>query len=328
MRVNRGLLGWGVFFIVLGAVPLAVRAGVIDPARLVNAWQLWPLILVGIGLGLVLSRTRAAILGGLVVAVTFGLIGGAALATGLAWNGFGLASCGVGVADRGPAFPASSGTLTGSAPVRLEMDCGEVTASPADGAGWTLEGTSDDGVAPEVAAAAGALTVRAPERAARLGATGSTWRLSLPREASIALDLAVNAGSGDLDLAGMTVTRIDTSVNAGSARVDASGAGGTRTLDASVNAGSATILLPVPEGTLRGSVSVNLGSAEVCVPDGVAVRIHGGATLGSIDGGRLGLVETGDGWVSPAYDGAASRVELDVSANLGSISIGPEGDCD
>ena len=27
MRVNRGLLGWGVFFVAVGAVPLAVRAG-------------------------------------------------------------------------------------------------------------------------------------------------------------------------------------------------------------------------------------------------------------------------------------------------------------
>ena len=60
MRVNRGLLGWGVFFIVLGAVPLAVQAGVVSEARVREAWQLWPLILVGIGLGLVLERTRFA----------------------------------------------------------------------------------------------------------------------------------------------------------------------------------------------------------------------------------------------------------------------------
>ena len=47
MRVNRGLLGWGVFFIVLGAVPLAVRSGLLSEASLANAWQLWPLLLIG-----------------------------------------------------------------------------------------------------------------------------------------------------------------------------------------------------------------------------------------------------------------------------------------
>jgi hypothetical protein len=328
MRVNRGLLGWGVFFIVLGAVPLAVRAGLIDSASLANAWQLWPLILVGIGLGLVLARTRFAIVGRLVVAVTFGLIGGAALATGLAWSGFGFTSCGVGAGGGGPAFASSTGTLTGSATVSLDMNCGEVTASAGDGAGWSLDGTSHDGRPPEVVATPGALSVRAPERTVTFGATGATWRLTLPREPSIALDLAVNAGSGELDLAGMTVTRVDSSVNAASARIDASRALGTRSLDASVNAGSSTILLPAPEGTLRGSVSVNLGSAQVCVPDGVAVRLHGSASLGSIDGSGLGLVKTGDGWASPTFDGAGSRVELDVSANLGSISIAPESDCD
>src|SRR6188768_2858570 len=82
MRVNRGLLGWGVFFIVLGAVPLAVRNGLLSEAALANAWQLWPLLLIGAGLGLILSRTKLAIVGGLVIAVTFGLMGGAVLASG------------------------------------------------------------------------------------------------------------------------------------------------------------------------------------------------------------------------------------------------------
>ena len=82
MHVNRGLLGWGVFFIVAGAVPLAVQSGAIDPAVVRRAWELWPLILIGIGLGLVLQRTRVAIVGGLVVSVTFGLIVGGWFAVG------------------------------------------------------------------------------------------------------------------------------------------------------------------------------------------------------------------------------------------------------
>ena len=83
MRLNRSLLGWGVFFIVLGSVPLAVRSGILDADLVRRAWELWPLILVGIGLGLILSRTRVAFVGGLVVAVTLGLMGGALVTAGL-----------------------------------------------------------------------------------------------------------------------------------------------------------------------------------------------------------------------------------------------------
>ena len=110
MRVNRGLMGWGVFFIVLGVVPLAVQAGALDPEVVRRAWQLWPLILIGIGLGLVLARTRLAILGSLVVAVTFGLMGGALIATGVGSAG-GFTSCGFGAGQGGEAFPTQTGAL-------------------------------------------------------------------------------------------------------------------------------------------------------------------------------------------------------------------------
>ena len=53
MHVRRGLLGWGVFLILAGAIPLAVRAGYISNDDLGRYWSLWPLILIGIGVGLV-----------------------------------------------------------------------------------------------------------------------------------------------------------------------------------------------------------------------------------------------------------------------------------
>jgi hypothetical protein len=328
MRVNRGLLGWGVFFIVLGAVPLAVQSGALDADVVRNAWNLWPLVLIGIGLSLVLARTRFAVLGGLVVAVTFGLMGGALLATGITW-GTGFGTCGFG-GGGGESFPAQAGTFTRAATVRLEMDCGEVTATAADGSGWTVDGTADAGRTPDVQADEGRLAVRTPDRAGMaIGADGSRWQVTLPRDVAVAMDLTVNAGSGDLDLAGMTVPSLGASVNAGEARLDLSGSRGTERVDASVNAGSLVLLLPMPSGTLRGNVSVNAGSAEICLPDGVAVRINAGdQPLGSTNFGDRGLVRSGNTWSSPGYESAATRVELNVSVNLGSVALDPEDGCD
>jgi len=81
MRINQGFLGWGVFLILVGAIPLAVNAGVIPAERVDDWWSYWPLILVGIGIGIVLSRTAFNWLGGLVVAATFGLMVGSLAAT-------------------------------------------------------------------------------------------------------------------------------------------------------------------------------------------------------------------------------------------------------
>ena len=52
MRVNRGLLNWGIFLVVLGAIPLAVQLRVLDPQLAADLVRLWPLILIGLGLGL------------------------------------------------------------------------------------------------------------------------------------------------------------------------------------------------------------------------------------------------------------------------------------
>ena len=328
MRVNRGLLGWGVFFIVLGAVPLAVQAGTLDEDVVRDAWQLWPLILIGIGLGLVLARTRFAVVGGLVVAVTFGLMGGALLATGIG-AATGVTSCGFG-GGSGQAFPDQAGSFSRDARVSLEMNCGEVTVAGADGAGWSVKGTAGDGRAPEVQSDDARLVVRAPEQqGVSIGAEGSRWQVTLPRDVAVDVDLSVNAGSGDLDLAGLTVPGFTTSVNAGEARADLSGARGAERFDASVNAGSLVMLLPVPSGTLRGSVSVNAGSAEVCVPSGVAVRIHSGdQPLGSTNFEDRGLTRVGDTWSAPGFESATDRIELTVSVNLGSVALDPEDGCD
>ena len=68
MRINRSLLNWGVFLIALGGVPLAVQQGWADASIAGDLWRLWPLILVGIGLGLILRWTPVAWLGGALVA--------------------------------------------------------------------------------------------------------------------------------------------------------------------------------------------------------------------------------------------------------------------
>ena len=120
MHVNRALLGWGVFFLVLGAVPLAVRYGVVDASAFDTAWQLWPLLLIGAGMGLVLARTRVAIVGGLVVAATAGLMVGGLVVNGIGGFGSGFGSCGGRQRDavRGPARLARAGG-EGVAPARL-----------------------------------------------------------------------------------------------------------------------------------------------------------------------------------------------------------------
>jgi hypothetical protein len=326
MHINRGLLGWGVFLIVLGAVPLAVRGGYLDEATVRRAWELWPLILIGIGIGLMLQRTRLAAVGGLVVAITFGLLGGSLLATGISGP---FSGCGIGVGTgSGTPFETRTGTFGSEAGVDLELNCGEVTVSPATGTGWSVSGSDADGDGPDLSASANRLRVLAPERSGMgFMRGGQRWQVTLPTDPLLDLDLSVNAGSARVDLAGAHVADASVSVNAGDIRMDLSGTQGLGSLSASVNAGS--LGLSLPAASVTGSVSSNLGSIELCVPSGVGLRFRGADNaLSSNNFGDRGLSESDGTWTSSDFASATVRIDLSASASLGSITLNPENGCD
>src|SRR5215213_543048 len=223
VRVNRSLLGWGIFFIVVGAVPLAVRAGTLDASVVARAWELWPLILIGAGLGLLLARTRVALVGGLLVAVTAGLMAGGLLAGGLSGFDFGdgFTTCTFRSSDGQP-FPGQRGTYGGSGTVEIDLDCGEVTIASVAGERWSVSGTSPDGTPLDIGTGDRTLTLRAPQHTG-IGRRGGSWSVELPQDPETRLDLAVNAGSARGSLPGMALSRVDLAVNAGSATLDLSG---------------------------------------------------------------------------------------------------------
>lgn len=322
MRVDRGLLGWGLFLILLGGIPLAVQQGWI-PSDL-RWWELWPLILVGIGLSILLRFTRFAVLGGLVVAATFGVIAGGILANGI--GGVPVVGC---AGAYGTSFPERTGQLTGErAEVDLSMGCGDLDVSTAGGSDWRLTGLSEGGTPPIVENSATDLRVRMHEGDAirALFQAKSRWEVTLPTGPRLGLSASVNAGSGSFDLAGASLDHLSVTTNAGDSTVDLGQAVADR-LSLTVNAGSAKVQLP--DGSMTGSVTVNAGSAALCAPPDVALRLTSGDNItGSYDYGQAGLQEVSDNvWQSPDWASATKRIELSTSANAGSISLDPEGGC-
>src|SRR5215510_4285993 len=160
MHVRRGLLFGGLFFITVGGINLLVRNGVIDTANLDEAWKLWPLILVGFGIALLLGRSRLALVGTLIAAVTVGAIVGGAIATGGDWIGS-FASCGGGP-QAGDQTTSEAGGFSGPSTIDLSIRCGQLSVATDPGQGWSF-GASYRGPAPEVDGTANLLQVRVPE---------------------------------------------------------------------------------------------------------------------------------------------------------------------
>jgi len=323
VRVNRSLLAWGVFLIVLGLVPLVAREGLIPEDLVANAWQLWPLLLVGAGIGLVLRGTRASLIGGLIVAITFGLLGGSLIATGPRFPAVG--GCGMG-GVAGQPFTTQQGDLGERARVSLDLDCGELDLRAAAGTRWSIGGRDTDGRGPEVTASTDRLRISSRTVEDFAFGAGSAWDVVIPTDPGIRLELVLNAGSATLDLAGARVPEVSAAVNAGSVVLDMGRAIEASRLVASANAGSLSLTLPAL--TMTGEVTANAGSVELCVPEGVGIRVRAQENLvASYDFERAGLVRVGAAWETPGYGSATTTIDLAASANAGSVTLNPEGGC-
>src|SRR3954470_13300315 len=325
MHIRRGFLGWGVFLILAGAIPLAVRAGYITNDDLSRYFSLWPLILVGIGVGLILSRTSFDFVGGLIVAATAGIMVGGLLSAGV--SGFSGASCGSNAGTT--PFPARDGSFASTGDVEIRLDCGEMTVGVGQGSNWHLEGSDAKGSGPDVNAEPSSLQVQSRHegRTSWLGfGDRDTWRLTLPATPTLGLDLRLNAGRGTLDLAGAHLADVGLEMNAGSASLDLGNVAAISTIDMRLNAGSLGVTLP--SLSLTGSIQANAGAVKICVPPGAAVRLHTGESIiASYDYAGHGLVQDGSTWTTPGFDVAPVKIDLETKANAGSFTLDPEAGC-
>jgi hypothetical protein len=325
MHVRRSYLGLGILLILAGAVPLAARAGYISAEQLDRVWQLWPLILVGIGVGLVLSRTRFALVGGLIVAATFGLMIGGFLGGSFAsvTGGF------CGSTSENVAFPGHEGTINVGGTVAIELDCGALELGTGSGDGWRVEGRSKDGIGPEIASSETSLQVKSAHSGSGpfwLDTGRDTWMVTIPESPRLDLDVDMNAGQATIDLGAATLGSIVLEANAGSSVLDLGSVSAIATIDLRANAGSLGVTLP--NHSMTGSIEANAGAVRICAPAGAGLRLKTGQSfISSYDYAAHGLVQDGSTWTTPGFERATVRIDLETVANAGSFTLDPEDGC-
>ena len=321
MRIDHRLLGWGAFLILAGAIPLAVRAGAI-PADSVAGWPtLWPILLVGAGVGLILRRTPLHLLGGTISVLTAGAMVGGLLATG--FHGFpAFGACGPN--GNGTAFPAQTGTLGERGAVHVEFNCGDLNIDTQDGADWAFSGTGPSERHPDVRVEADSVAITPARDEFRFDDPTSTWNVTLPRDPGLSLSVTLNAGEGNADLRGANVDSFNLTMNAGAFTADLGSAERLDGLSATINAGSAAVSLPAT--STSASVTVNAGSMKLCVPSNVGLRISWGGALAGNNFDSLGLVRVDDNhWQSSGV--ASQNIDISATANAGSVTLVIGGSC-
>jgi Domain of unknown function (DUF5668) len=318
MRVDRSRFNWGVLLVVLGGVVLAYNRNAVSSSVLIETWRLWPLIVVGIGLKLLLSRTPAAFVGGLVVAISVGLIAGSAFAVG--------PNFGCGGVHSSQTSASQSGAFDGTSTVELDLQCGRADVTTSSDGRWHVDSTGDAGHAPNINSNSTWLQVESASTG------GWNWsrsdggvQVSIPRETPINLSAKLDMGDSRISLASANLTSASFTLNLGSVRIDLTGAR-VGNLSVSTNLGSAFIALD-GSSDLTGDLRTSLGSLEVCVPAELGLRITNSDSLSSSDYGGMNMVRSGNSWQTPNYDTAAHKSNLTANTSLGSLKLHNAGGC-
>ena len=317
--MNRGFAFWGVALITAGVVALAIQAGLIaeEPAR--QAWRLWPVLLIVIGLSIVASRTPF----GLLATMLAGLVAGGLVGTLVAGLPEGLD---VGCGGEPNETVAAEGDFGDEAEVVLDFNCGDLSVSTRAGNQWSVDARYGQDREPEISSDAGSLTVDA-EGAAIIPFSQDArqeWDVTLPTDTTLDLSVDANASSSRLRLDGARLSSLSVDANAGDVRIGLAGAD-VEAFELDANAGSTSIEADAST-RLTGSVGMNAGSLELCVPDdaAIAITIEDTNVTFSHNLDESGLSRDGDAWSSG--DGDADII-LSVSGNAASFTLNPEEGC-
>ncbi len=123
------------------------------------------------------------------------------------------------------------------------------------------------------------------------------WNLNLTPTVPLGLQVSAGVGEAQIDLTGLNIT----------------------SLDLSTGVGRTVVTMPA-HGKFQAHISGGIGEVTVRIPSGVAARVHLSAGLGSSDISGV-YQRQGDFYVSPGFEAAPDRVDLQVSGGIGKVTV-------
>jgi hypothetical protein len=131
------------------------------------------------------------------------------------------------------------------------------------------------------------------------GSEGIGWDFGLNPEIPITLKVETGASEARLNLRDLRVTdlRLET------------------------GASSVEVILPAQAGHSRARVQAGAAAISFRVPEGVAASIRFQGALASVDVDQHRFPRSGDVYRSPDYERAEHRVDLEVEAGVGSLTV-------
>lgn len=191
----------------------------------------------------------------------------------------------------------------GSAYLKVRHGAGRLEIGAGSGFGDLLEGSFVGGLDYRSRRDGDVLRVkmRQPDQGAPFwGDTAALdWQFNIHPQIPLALDISAGAGKAELDLSDLMIS--DLTLKTGASETN--------------------LWLPARAGLTRVKVEAGAASLTLHVPEGVVARIRVQSGLSAIRVDQERFPKQNGEFLSPSYDEAANKVQIEIEAGIGSIVI-------
>ena len=287
---------WGLFLLFLGVTFLLQTLNVLPWGLWSTLWRFWPVLLINAGLSILLRRYNTWLISILILILLFGSLG-------IAIRQYGGVTADTAATTGSYAAPLD-GLERGQ--VHVDLSAGSLTidslpvGSPDFATVASRLETNDLKVDFRAEEGEGVLSLdmaridrRPREEVER------EWDIRLSRQLPFTLEVSLAVTDSRLDLSELVITGLQMDVDLGNYIVE----------------------IPAAAGVTQVQIKASLANLEITVPDGVAARIKTSTALSvlEVDEGRF--PREGDFYVSPGFENAVNRVELELDCSLGRVLV-------
>ncbi|HWI61021.1 MAG TPA: toast rack family protein [Symbiobacteriaceae bacterium] len=296
---RRSIVG-PVILILLGLAFLSNTLGIFSFNVWEMMWKLWPVWLIAVGLDMMIGR-RTSWGSWVVLGLVILIIGGVVSFNNLGWVTFGTVA--------GPAETiAISEDLNGAkrANVQINSSVGQLRVTSTASDSKLVEGTvyrlDGERIEKDYSGSNGDMTFILKSHGISMPNVntrhiGPTWSLKLNKNVAMDLKIGTGVGESTIDLAGLTLNSLD------------------------VNTGIGQTTLTLPEkGNFQATINSGIGETTLEIPRGLEARIRATKGIGALQvNGNFS--RNGSYWVTPGYDNAQNRVDVEIHGGIGEINI-------
>ncbi|HWQ88454.1 MAG TPA: DUF5668 domain-containing protein [Desulfitobacteriaceae bacterium] len=304
-NVSRGLL-----FICLGVIFILINFGILSWSFWLSVLDLWPLILILLGIGLLFNKQlpfSTILLVFLIALVGYSLIFGARY---VPWNPLNYYF----YQDSGTSSSENSLTtdvplFTGITKAEVDMKLGGAQVNlasliPADDQNLLIKGSYNwnnmyGSNRPEFSTRQEGETMIVSLVSGAHGGMNNRLQMGLSEKVRYTLDINAGAITGDLDFSRLEIEKLLLKTGASNFQLQFGDTG--LTTEGKIDSGASGITLVVPENV------------------GLRVHLNGVATDTNFMGS--GFLLDNKEWLSPGYEQARTKVNLDISCAAGSINL-------